>query len=163
VTTYNKTAYATTASFIGLGLLLCFTSFISPRASAIKNPTPTDHPLSIPVVPSAAGADPTGYATIDERPIFLATRRPPPPAVKPVDYSAASTDAPVSLLGVLIMRGKKVATVLRKTDREAITLSVGQTIGPWTVTDSNAVFMRSGDSGEVLRLADDKTNTTKTK
>jgi hypothetical protein len=165
VTRYDKTAYATTVFFIGLGVLTCLTTFGPPARPQTNNGTTVTHPGAIPVLPAASAA-PSAYDPVTARPLFLATRKPPKAApAKPVDYNAAPAAAPFSLIGVVAIGGKNLATVRRKSDLEATTLTVGQTIDGWTVTNiaGNAVFMQSGDTGQVLRLADDKDNTTKTK
>lgn len=94
---------------------------------------------SQPVVPRPIGA----YGTTLERPLFEATRRPPPdeaqPAAEPVASASEPALAPADDLRIVgIMRPRKGSSsarvLVRSADAQAIWVEAGASVGGWTVS-----------------------------
>jgi hypothetical protein len=143
----------------GLGALTLATTFNSSSIRLESSENVSNKAITLPALPGAS--DTAAYAPVTDRTIFTADRK------DPVDDAAFSStsNSPFSLVGVIVTNDRKWATVRHASDHEATTLSIGQAIDGWTVVNikTNAVFLQSGSSKQVLRLADEKDAATKDK
>lgn len=98
-----------------------------------------------------------------ERPIFSATRRPPPRAVaaSPVEETHAPpppkpVDAPppLTLVGAVVGEGDAIAILVNRTDQKVVRLRQGESLGGWSLTSvqPREVMLKQGDRSEVLAL-----------
>jgi general secretion pathway protein N len=128
---------------------------IARPAQAVARPVPRGNPLW--AVPLSA------LTVTQERPIFSASRRPPPRAVAalPVEEAAAppppkSAEAlpPLVLLGAVVGEGDAIAILLDRTDQKVIRLREGEARAGWSLTSvqSREVTFKRGDRSEVLAL-----------
>jgi general secretion pathway protein N len=128
---------------------------IAPPAQAASKPVPRGNPLW--AVPLSA------LPTTQERPIFSASRRPPPRAVaaSPVDETPAPpppkpADAPppLMLVGAVVGEGDAIAILVNRTDQKVVRLRQGESLGGWSLTSilPREVTFKQGDRSEVLAL-----------
>lgn len=127
---------------------------IARSAPAASKPAPRGNPLWS--VPFSALTD------TQERPIFSATRRPPPRAVAatPVDEARVPPPKPVDappplmLVGAVVGEGDAIAILVNRTDQKVIRLRQGESLSGWSLTSvqPREVTLKQGDRSEVLAL-----------
>ncbi|QAU45925.1 hypothetical protein [Bradyrhizobium guangzhouense] len=124
---------------------------VEPNAS---KPAPRGNPLwSVPL---------SVLTVTQERPIFSATRRPPPRAVAaaPVDDVRAPPPPkpveapPLALVGAVVGEGDAIAILVNRTDQKVVRLRQGESVGGWALTSvqPREVTFKQGDRSEVLAL-----------
>ena len=125
----------------------------SARLSA--KPVPRGNPLwSVPL---------SVLTATQERPIFSATRRPPPRAVTalpleeanlPQPPKAPETPPPLVLVGAVVGEGDAIAILLDRTDQKVIRMRQGETRAGWSLSSvqPREVTLKQGDRSEVLAL-----------
>ncbi|EJN12845.1 hypothetical protein PMI42_03851 [Bradyrhizobium sp. YR681] len=128
---------------------------IAQPAQAASKPIPRGNPLW--AVPLSA------LTMTQERPIFSASRRPPPRAVaaSPVEEVSAPppprpVDAPPPLLlvGAVVGEGEAIAILVNRIDQKVVRLRQGESLGGWSLTavQPREVTLKQGDRSEVLAL-----------
>lgn len=127
---------------------------IARPAPAANKPAPRGNPLwSVPF---------SVLTVTQERPIFSATRRPPPRAVAaaPVEEVHARPPKPVEappplmLVGAVVGEGDAIAILVNRTDQKVVRLRQGESLGGWSLTSvqPREVTFKQGDRSEVLAL-----------
>lgn len=127
---------------------------IARPAPPANKPAPRGNPLwSVPF---------SVLTVTQERPIFSATRRPPPRAVAaaPVEEvhvrPPKSVDAPppLTLVGAVVGEGDAIAILVNRTDQKVVRLRQGESLGGWSLTSvqPREVMLKQGDRSEVLAL-----------
>ncbi|MBR0713044.1 hypothetical protein [Bradyrhizobium liaoningense] len=127
---------------------------IARPAQPANRPVPRGNPLwSVPL---------SALTATEERPIFSASRRPPPRAVAtmPVEETSApppkQTDAPppLVLVGAVVGEGDAIAILLDRTDQKVIRLRQGESRAGWSLSavQPREVTLKQGDRSEVLAL-----------
>lgn len=97
------------------------------------------------------------FKEITERPLFLESRRPPPPIVKPKPKPKPKpvvrlTPLNLVLEGIVISSAERIGVFTESRSREVHHLSVGDKHLDWelvTVTDSTAIFERGKQRQEL--------------
>lgn len=123
-------------------------------APAASKPAPRGNPLwSVPL---------SALTGTQERPIFSATRRPPPRAVAaaPAEETHAPPPKPVeappplTLVGAVVGEGDAIAILVNRTDQKVVRLRQGESLGGWSLTSvqPREVTFKQGDRSEVLAL-----------
>jgi general secretion pathway protein N len=125
-----------------------------PAAPASK-PGPRGNPLwSVPL---------SALTVTQDRPIFSASRRPPPRAVAatpveetqaPAPPKPAEGPPPLQLVGAVVGEGDAIAILVNRVDQKVVRLRQGETLGGWSLTSVQAreVTIKQGDRSEVLAL-----------
>lgn len=126
---------------------------IAGPAPAASKPAPRGNPLwSVPF---------SALTVTQERPIFSATRRPPPRAVAaaPVEDVHVRPPKPVeapplTLVGAVVGEGDAIAIFVNRTDQKVVRLRQGESLGGWSLTSvqPREVMLKQGDRSEVLAL-----------
>lgn len=127
---------------------------IARPAQPANKPVPRGNPLwSVPL---------SALTATEERPIFSASRRPPPRAVAstPVEETGApppkQTDAPppLVLVGAVVGEGDAIAILLDRTDQKVIRLRQGESRAGWSLSavQPREVTLNQGERREVLVL-----------
>lgn len=98
----------------------------------------------------------------EERPIFSATRRPPPRAIAasaveggPAPPPKPAEDLlPLVLVGAVVGEGAAIAILMDRTDQKVIRLRQGESRGGWSLStvQPREVTFKHGDRSEVLAL-----------
>jgi general secretion pathway protein N len=131
---------AITAEWWGLGWSQGVAAAIAPPpaapAPAAQNPIPPLGPLQ-------------AYAAVIERPLFTQSRRPPPE-----DGGAQpAAEGTLSVAGILISGGERIALIRRDTERKLTRVREGQSLGDWTIRSIAADRVTlAGRSGEATLL-----------
>ncbi|WP_246161155.1 hypothetical protein [Bradyrhizobium sacchari] len=124
-------------------------------AQAVTKPGPRGNPLwSVPL---------SALTATQERPIFSASRRPPPrpvagasveevqdaPPPKPVE-----APPPLLLVGAVVGERDGIAILVSRIDQKVVRLRQGETLGGWSLTavQPREVTFKQGDRSEVLAL-----------
>lgn len=121
---------------------------------ATSKPAPRGNPLwSVPL---------SALTGTQERPIFSATRRPPPRAVAaaPIEEAHAPPPKPVDappplmLVGAVVGEGDAIAILVNRTDQKVVRLRQGESLGGWSLisVQPREVTFKQGDRSEVLAL-----------
>jgi hypothetical protein len=121
-------------------------------ANLMAGPTPTSvltvpskKPLTeIPAPPQIAPAPLQSFAVIDERPIFLAARKPPEVADAPEAKTMAPPPISFSLIGILVSGADRLAVLKPAAGGEALSLPAGAVLDAWTVAEIGADWIRLG-------------------
>lgn len=98
-----------------------------------------------------------------DRPIFSATRRPPPRAVAatpaevahaPPPPKPAEAPPPLTLVGAVVGEGDAIAILVNRTDQKVVRLRQGESLDGWSLisVQPREVTFRQGDRSEVLAL-----------
>jgi len=128
---------------------------IARPAQPVSKPVPRGNPLwSVPL---------SALTATQERPIFSATRRPPPRAVaaSPVEEVQApppkqveAPPPPLLLVGAVIGEGDAIAILVNRFDQKIVRLRQGESLGGWSLTEvqPREVTFKQGDRSEVLAL-----------
>lgn len=128
---------------------------IARPAPAPSNPAPRGNPLwSVPL---------SALTGTQERPIFSATRRPPPRAVAaaPVEQVQAppppkpvEAAPPLMLVGAVVGEGDAIAILVNRADQKIIRLRQGESLNGWSLAavQPREVTLKQGDRSEVLAL-----------
>jgi len=128
---------------------------IARPAQPASKPVPRGNPLwSVPL---------SALTATQERPIFSASRRPPPRAVAamPVEETntpppSKPTDAPppLVLVGAVVGEGDAIAILLDRTDQKVIRLRQGESRAGWSLSSvqPREVTLKQGERNEVLTL-----------
>ncbi|WP_027532011.1 hypothetical protein [Bradyrhizobium sp. WSM3983] len=127
---------------------------IARPAPATSKPAPRGNPLwSVPL---------SALSGTQERPIFSATRRPPPRAVAaaPAEEAHAPPPKPVEappplmLVGAVVGEGDAIAILVNRTDQKIIRLRQGESLDGWSLASvlPREVTLKQGDRSEVLAL-----------
>ncbi|MET4801614.1 hypothetical protein [Bradyrhizobium sp. LB11.1] len=127
---------------------------IARPAPAANKPTPRGNPLwSVPL---------SALTVTQERPIFSATRRPPPRAVAaaPAEEAQAPPPKPVEappplmLVGAVVGESDAIAILVNRTNQKILRLRQGESLDGWSLTSvqPREVTLRQGDRSEVLVL-----------
>ncbi|MDA9431629.1 hypothetical protein [Bradyrhizobium sp. CCBAU 51627] len=128
---------------------------IASSAPVASKPAPRGNPLwSVPL---------SALTATHERPIFSATRRPPPRAVAtaPVEEVHAvpppkpvEAPPPLTLVGAVVGEGDAIAILVNRTDQKVVRMRQGETQGGWSLTSvqPREVTFKQGDRNEVLAL-----------
>ena len=92
-------------------------------------------------------------AEVTDRPLFTATRRPPPPDAVQENTGNASSFV---LLGVVISKGERLAIIRHGRPPAAARLTEGQTIEGWTLQSiaPDRVVLKNADNEQSLKLRD---------
>lgn len=126
---------------------------IARPAQPVSKPVPRGNPLW--AVPFSA------LTVTQERPIFSASRRPPPRAVaaSPVETMAAppkpaEAPPPLLLVGAVVGEGDAIAILVNRTDQKVVRLRQGDTVGGWSLTSvqPREVTFKQGERSEILAL-----------
>ena len=115
------------------------------------------------VPPAAARADEPGHhAAMVERPLFSATRRPPPAplALPPAGFAPPPSEPPaplgpdIALSGVISGGGGGVALLRRPQDAAPVRLGLGGRLDGWTLAEirPRAVVLRRDDRAVTVGL-----------
>ncbi len=126
-------------------------------ASAIApevRPTETRLASGLKMVPLAS------FAAFVERPLFLASRRPPPAANAASSSGMANISAkgaifgPYKFTGIVVTPRVRIAFVTEMKTGRSIALAVGEKLGDWRCVAINpgSVTLERGDRREVIRL-----------
>lgn len=129
---------------------------------------PIARPAPVAARPVARGnplwAVPFSALTVtQERPIFSATRRPPPRAVAaapaeevsaPPPPKPVEAPPPLQLVGAVLGEGDAIAIFVSRIDQKIVRLRQGESLGGWSLTEVQAreVKLKQGDRSEVLAL-----------
>jgi hypothetical protein len=100
-----------------------------------------------------ATANPATYMAILDRPLFAPDRKPPPPPDAVAEQPPPDPLANIELFG--LFSGEGVGGVLVRVEGKIKRVRLGETVGPWTVSEINGrsvTFVR-GDESRVLTLA----------
>ena len=127
---------------------------IARPAQAASAPARRGNPLwSVPL---------SALTVTQDRPIFSATRRPPPRAVAaaPVDETyvpppkLVEAPPPLFLVGAVVGEGDAIAILVNRTDQKVVRLRQGESLGGWSLTSvqPREVTLKQGDRSEVLAL-----------
>lgn len=127
---------------------------IARPAPVASKPAPRGNPLwSVPL---------SALTVTQERPIFSATRRPPPRAVAaaPVEEVHVRPPKPVEappplvLVGAVVGEGDAIAILVNRTDQKIVRMRQGESLGGWSLTSvqPREVTFKQGDRSEVLAL-----------
>ncbi|WP_409187964.1 hypothetical protein [Bradyrhizobium sp. RDM4] len=127
---------------------------IARPAQVASKPIPRGNPLwSVPL---------SALTVTQERPIFSATRRPPPRAVaaSPVEEAHVPPPKPVDappplmLVGAVVGEGDAIAILVNRADQKVVRLRQGESLGGWSLTSvqPREVTLKQGDRSEVLAL-----------
>ena len=128
---------------------------IARPAQPVSKPVPRGNPLwSVPL---------SALTATQERPIFSASRRPPPRAVaaSPVEEVQApppkqveAPPPPLLLVGAVIGEGDAIAILVNRFDQKIVRLRQGESLGGWSLTEvqPREVTFKQGDRSEVLAL-----------
>lgn len=125
-----------------------------PTQQAPAKPVSRGNPLwSVPL---------SALTVTQERPIFSATRRPPPRAVaaSPVEEVHApppktvEASPPLLLVGAVVGEGDAIAILVNRADQKVVRLRQGESLGGWSLTSvqPREVTLRQGERSEVLAL-----------
>ena len=127
---------------------------IGQPAPVVSKPVPRGNPLW--AVPLSA------LTTTQERPVFSASRRPPPRAVaaSPVEEVQAPPPPkpleapPLLLVGAVVGEGDAIAILVNRIDQKVVRLRQGESLAGWSLTEvqSREVTFKQGDRSEVLAL-----------
>ncbi|MGY8706261.1 hypothetical protein RAD16_11035 [Bradyrhizobium sp. 18BD] len=124
-------------------------------APAANKPTPRGNPLwSVPL---------SALTGTQERPIFSATRRPPPRAVAaaPVEEAPAPPPPkpiegppPLTLVGAVVGEGDAIAILVNRSNQKIVRLRQGESLDGWSLdqVQPREVTFKQGDRSEVLGL-----------
>ena len=127
---------------------------VRPESSTSK-PAPRGNPLwSVPL---------SVLSGTQERPIFSATRRPPPRAVSaapaeevqaPPPPKLAEAPPPLMLVGAVVGEGDAIAILVNRTDQKVVRLRQGESLGGWSLTSvqPREVTFKQGERSEVIVL-----------
>ncbi|WP_354121814.1 hypothetical protein [Bradyrhizobium sp. LA6.12] len=114
--------------------------------------------------PIARRSVPLSALTVtQERPIFSATRRPPPRAVAASPVEEVNVPAPprpvegpppLLLVGAVVGEGGDIAIFVNRNDQKVVRLRQGESLGGWSLTEvqPREVTLKQGDRSEVLAL-----------
>ncbi|MBR0709317.1 hypothetical protein [Bradyrhizobium liaoningense] len=128
---------------------------IARPAQPVSKPVPRGNPLwSVPL---------SALTATEERPIFSASRRPPPRAVAgaPVEEvqaapppKAVEAPPPLLLVGAVVGEGDAIAILVNRLDQKVVRLRQGESLGGWSLTEvqPREVTFKQGDRSEVLAL-----------
>lgn len=128
---------------------------IARPAPATSTPAPRGNPLwSVPL---------SVLTGTQERPIFSATRRPPPRAVAaaPAERPQAPPlpkpvegPPPLMLVGAVVGEGDAIAILINRTDQKIVRLRQGESLNGWSLAavQPREVTLKQGDRSEVLAL-----------
>ncbi|WFU83869.1 hypothetical protein QA645_14340 [Bradyrhizobium sp. CIAT3101] len=128
---------------------------IARPAPAASKPAPRGNPLwSAPL---------SALTATQERPIFSATRRPPPRAVAAAPAEVARTapppkpveaPPPLMLVGAVVGEGDAIAILINRTDQKIVRLRQGESLDGWSLASvqPREVTFKQGDRSEVLAL-----------
>ena len=128
---------------------------IARPAPATSKPAPRGNPLwSVPL---------SALTGTQERPIFSATRRPPPRAVAAAPADEAQTPQlpkpveappPLMLVGAVVGEGDAIAILVNRSDQKVVRLRQGESLGGWSLASvqPREVTFKQGDRIEVLAL-----------
>jgi general secretion pathway protein N len=119
-----------------------------------SKPAPRGNPLwSVPL---------SVLTVTQERPVFSASRRPPPRAVAaaPVEEVRVAPPKPVEapppllLVGAVVGEGDAIAILVNRADQKVVRMRQGETVGGWSLTSvqPREVTFKQGDRSEVLAL-----------
>src|SRR3954462_5890636 len=107
---------------------------IARPAPTVSTPVPRGNPLW--AVPLSA------LTTTQDRPIFSASRRPPPGAVasspveevQPPRPKAVDVPPPLMLVGAVVGEGEAIAILVDRTNQKVVRLRQGESLGGWSLT-----------------------------
>lgn len=128
---------------------------IARPAPATSTPAPRGNPLwSVPL---------SVLTGTQERPIFSATRRPPPRAVAaapaerpqaPPPPKPVEGPPPLMLVGAVVGEGDAIAILVNRTDQKIVRLRQGESLNGWSLAavQPREVTLKQGDRSEVLAL-----------
>ncbi len=128
---------------------------IARPAQPANKPVPRGNPLwSVPL---------SALTATQERPIFSATRRPPPRAVAappvgavevPPPPKLVEAPPPLVLVGAVVGEGDAIAILVDQTDQKVIRMRQGETRAGWSLSSVQAreVTLKQGNRSEVLVL-----------
>lgn len=127
---------------------------IAKPGQSASTPIPRGNPLwSVPL---------SALTVTQERPIFSATRRPPPRAVaaSPVEEAHAPPPKPLEapppllLVGAVVGEGEAIAILVNRTDQKVVRLRQGESLGGWSLSSvqPREVTFKQGERSEVLTL-----------
>lgn len=128
----------------------------TPDESGEQQPVLVSKLPAQPSIPAPLSAD--HYAGLYQRPLFTPDRR--SVQVQVIDKQniglAAAGPLPLSLVGVIIGNGKRLAMVKRTSSGEVALLSPGDATEGWTVKEvnSNSVLLLSGAKQQLIQLPD---------
>ncbi|MGY8668359.1 hypothetical protein Q3C01_39150 [Bradyrhizobium sp. UFLA05-109] len=128
---------------------------IAKPAQSASKPVPRGNPLW--AVPLSA------LTATEERPIFSATRRPPPRAVAaspgeeapaPPPPKATEAPLPLVLVGAVVGEGDAIAILMDRNDQKVIRMRQGESRAGWSLSSvqPREVTFKHGDRSEVLAL-----------
>lgn len=126
----------------------------APPNREVAKPVPRGNPLwSVPL---------SALTATQERPIFSASRRPPPRAViappaevsGPVLASAEPERPPLALIGAIVGEGDSIAVFVDRTSQKMIRLRPGEAHAGWVLASvlRREVTLRKADRSETIEL-----------
>lgn len=130
---------------------LLYASFAPLQQFAVPKFTPPKRP-SPPSIAKFVSPPISDFAAIDERPMFMRTRRPLPIPAK--DAPAQQQPPNFALVGVIIDPANRIAITKAPGATESVDLIQGQTVAGWEVTDIEAdrIRLRSASTTYELKL-----------
>jgi general secretion pathway protein N len=120
-----------------------------PPASATAPPQPATALPGPPALPN-----PKIYAALAARPLFSATRRPPPVPVAAAAPAAGPAPPDFALVGVINAPDRELALVLEAGAPAATLVRPGGTVDGWTVTKigPSSITVQAGQAYEVIKI-----------
>ena len=117
-----------------------------PIAYLPRNGAPPSVPAIVPAVPALDQPPIERYAAIVGRPLFTATRRPPPPAATAVPEDSLILGR-YALTGVVVTPTMRVVFVTERGSGKTLTVARGETLGNWVLVavERDRIILESGD------------------
>ena len=158
----NRFTYVSSALFTLAGASLLLLSVYPKAIDTLQQNRMSDITTQLPGFPPDYVSTHPENSVIEEHPIFVPGRRPPPAATlsDSEDHSTPATNLPFSLKGIVITNGHKLALIQHGAEPNLLSLQVGQSSDGWIIQDirSNTVVVTSGASKQFLHLPDYKKN-----
>jgi hypothetical protein len=150
----DKTIYIIAALIAFLGLCMSVVATLPGKApSASESANEQAASLDLPPVPADADTDPTPYAVLSERPLFVAGRHPYEGVSAPAAVAGEGVPG-ITLLGVIISNGRKIALIRQDAEAKVSTVQEGESVAGWQVEviRSDAIVLKSGAVEQVVAL-----------
>jgi|SRR6185312_3596282 len=140
------------AGFCGLLALVLAWQFAAPPLP-YATPTVNWHPAGLDAMLASMPSPKADiFARINQRPIFSPTRKPVTPAPKASETPLSPPNA--NLIGVIIDGQSRLALVRTSSSPLEVSLSLGDALGPWTVTaiEPDHIALKAGANETEIRL-----------
>lgn len=158
-TSEGRTTWLLGATSVALALLLAYRASVDLHPIPSGLPASADHAHIPPVRPAMFGSELGAleqYGAVIERPLFNATRRPPPPPAEslPVEAGAAQSPPRLTLVGVVLAPDQRSAIFRNITTSKVMRVREGAPLGDWTLEalETDRVVLRHRDSAHEITL-----------